>query len=244
MNLLDFLFPRRCVGCGKIGNYFCKQCRSKIESITHPVCPVCGGPAIDGATHPRCQTRYSLDGLTSFFRYDGAIRKAVKAIKYRFVSDLAKEFISLIPNSRLSGIHDAVFVHPSQTASGQLSINNYQSAILIPIPLHPSRLRFRGFNQAEVLGRLLAKRLNIPMKIGVLKRIRKTIPQVEMKDRKKRLKNMEDVFAAFPNILISQYLNILLFDDVFTTGATLRAAANVLKRAGAKKVWGVVMAHG
>lgn len=227
MNLLDFLFPRRCVSCGKIGRYFCRKCCLKIEFITRPICPVCGNPAIDGATHPRCKTRYSLDGLTSFFRYNGVIRKAVKAIKYRFVSDLAKEFISLISPSILSTI-------------------NYQpSTILIPIPLHPSRLRFRGFNQAEVLGKLLAKRLNIPINTNILKRTRKTTPQVEMKDRKKRLKNMEGVFSIYKLPTTNyQQTTIFLFDDVFTTGATLCAAANVLKRAGVKQVWGIVMAHG
>lgn len=227
MNLLNLLFPRRCAGCGKTGGYFCGKCIREIKLIAKPICPVCGSSAIDGATHPRCKTRYSLDGMTSFFRYDGIIRKAVKLLKYQFVSDLAKEFISLIPSSSLSTI-------------------NYQlSTILIPIPLHSTRLRFRGFNQAEVLGKLLAKRLNIPIKTNILKRIKKTIPQVEMKDRKKRLKNMEGVFAVNQPLTTNYQLSTMyLFDDVFTTGATLRSAANVLKRAGVKSVWGVVMAHG
>lgn len=191
------------------------------------MCPMCEKPAVDGKTHPKCQTRYTLDGLTSFFHYNGIIRQAIKTVKYRLVSDLAQEFINLIPDSSL-----------------QLITHNLQPTTLIPIPLHPARERFRGFNQAEVVGRILAKRLGVPMRTDVLKRVRKTVPQVEMKDRKKRLKNMENVFAVSPNILISQYLNIFLFDDVFTTGATLQSAANVLKRAGVKKIWGVVLAHG
>ncbi len=235
MNFLDLLFPRRCVGCGRIGNYFCKQCRLKIESITYPICPVCGSPAIDGATHPRCQTKYTIDGLTSFFRYDGIIRKAVKLLKYQFVSDLTKEFISLTPLSSLQPI-----------------THNSSPITLIPIPLHPSRLRFRGFNQAEVLGKLIANKSKIPMRTDILKRIKKTTPQVEMKDRKKRLANMEGVFSVNQSALrqssgqaVSNYQStIFLFDDVFTTGATMCVAANVLKRAGMGKVWGVVMAHG
>lgn len=225
--ILDILLPRRCVGCNKLGSYFCRNCITKIKSTTNQICPVCEKWAIGGATHPRCKTKYTIDGLTSIFHYDGIVQKAVKLLKYRFVSDLAKEFVELIPS-----------------ASFPSSIIHSQSSILIPVPLHPSRLRFRGFNQAEVLGRLIADRLNISIKTDILKRTKKTKPQVEMKDRKKRLANMENVFTVSPNTLISQYPNILLFDDVFTTGATLRAAANVLKRAGAKKVWGVVMAHG
>ena len=229
MNLLDLIFPKRCVSCGKVGKYFCDSCASKIKIVraNQMICPICEKPAIDGITHPRCKSSFTIDGLTAFFRYDGVVRKAIKLLKYRFVSDLAKEFIGLIPLS-------------------SLPITNYQPlTILIPIPLHPSRHRFRGFNQAEVLGKILAERLNIPMKTDILERIKKTTPQVEMKDRKKRLKNMEDVFFVHQlSTTNCEPTTILLFDDVFTTGATLRVAANILKRAGAKKVWGVTLAHG
>lgn len=230
MNILDFLFPRRCLGCGKIKKYFCDRCKLTIKIIgeNEAICPVCEKPAIDGATHPGCQTRYALDGLTSFFRYDGAIRKAVKAIKYRFVSDLAQEFVGLIPPVSLN----------------QLTINHSQLSTLCPIPLHPSRLRFRGFNQAELLAGILAKRVNVPIRKDILKRIKHTVPQVEMKEREKRLKNMEHVFAINnTTIQQSNNLTIFLFDDVFTTGATLRSAANVLKRAGVKKIWGITLAR-
>lgn len=229
MSLLDLLFPRRCVSCGKIGKYFCQRCIFRIEFVNQPICPVCEKPAIDGMTHPRCKTRYALDGLTSFFRYKGPIRQAIKLLKYKFVSDLAQEFIDLIPSSSL---------HSTIQQCSNL-------AILIPIPLHSSRLRFRGFNQAEVLGCIFAKRLNISMRTDILKRIRKTVPQVEVKDRKKRLLNMENVFAANQSAIQQcDNVTILLFDDVFTTGATLRTAANILKRTGARKVWGIVLAHG
>lgn len=229
------LFPRRCVSCGKVGRYFCQKCTVKIKFITRQICPVCEKAAIDGITHPRCKTRYTLDGLTAFFHYDGAVRRAVKLLKYRFVTDLAKEFIDLIPQTHFQ------FLIPASPAGR----HNSKFSILLPIPLHPSRFRFRGFNQAEVLGRLVADKLSIPIKTDILKRVKKTIPQVEMKDREKRLENMDGVFAADKST-IKQFENtaIILFDDVFTTGATLRAAANILKRAGAKHVWGIVMAHG
>jgi len=229
MNLLDLLFPRRCVGCGKIGKYFCQKCSLSIRPITQFICPICGRSAISGITHPGCQTLYTLDGLTSFFHYGGTIRQAVKLLKYRFASDLTEEFIDLIPSNSLN----------------QLTKLLTNKASLVPIPLHPSRLRFRGFNQAEVLGRFLAKRMNISFVKDILKRVKKSKPQVEMKDRKKRLSNMEGVFNV-NNLTMRQFNNvtILLFDDVFTTGATLRSAANTLKRAGAKKIWGITLAHG
>ena len=220
MKLLDILFPKRCVGCGRLGRYFCDSCTKMIQIIlpTEAICPMCGRAGLDGKTHLRCQTRYSIDGLTSFFRYDGVVRKGVKAIKYRMTYDIASEFVNLVPEMTL----------PFQKSH----------IILIPIPLHISRLRERGFNQAEVLGKFLAGRLNLPMRTDILSRIKKTTPQVEMKDRDKRLKNMTDVFAAG-----KVASNIILFDDVFTTGATMRSAANVLKRAGVRWVWAVTMAR-
>ena len=222
MNILDFFFPKRCVGCGRIGRYFCDDCRAKIRYIAanECICPMCGRLALDGATHPGCRTRYGLDGLTSFFHYNGPVRKAVKALKYRRVSDLASEFVSLIPTKLLS--------------------SNLLSSLFIPVPLHTSRFRLRGFNQAEVLGRIVAGRLNIPVETDILRRVKMTDSQVDMKNRDERLKNMKNVFQAVKTI---QNKDIMLFDDVCTTGATMRSAANALKRAGAKRVWAVTMAR-
>ncbi len=229
--ILDIVYPKRCVGCGRIGRYFCNSCVAKIRVVgaNEAICPVCEKPAIEGATHPRCQTRYSLDGLTCFFRYDGVVRKAIKAIKYRLVFDLVHEFISLIPSS--------LFTELTKRRCDE-------SSILVPIPLHSSRYRFRGFNQAELLGRFITNRLGIPLRTDILKRTKKTTPQVEMKDREERLRNMEKIFIV-NNTAMKQCGNvaIVLFDDVFTTGATMRSAANVLKRTGARFVWAVTMAR-
>ena len=215
MNLLDLVFPKRCVHCGRVGKYFCDKCRLLIRPIAdnEQICPMCGRLALDGIIHPGCRTRYCIDGLTSFFHYSGPVQKAIKALKYRYVSDLAEEFISLVPFLP-STIYD-------------------QRSILVPVPLHLSRLRYRGFNQAEELGKLL----RIPMRTDILRRTKATQPQAEMK-RSERLENMKNVFDAHDIID-----DILLFDDVFTTGATMRSAANVLKRAGAKRVWAVTIAR-
>ena len=134
------------------------------------------------------------------------------------------------------------------------------NCILVPIPLHPSRYRSRGFNQAEVIASALSKRLDIPVNTTLLIRTEKTTPQVEMKDRDKRLANMKDVFSLRSNLTMKQLastrfdarraqrgewnnLAIILVDDVFTTGATLRSAASVLKHNGAKFVWGITIAQ-
>lgn len=234
MNILDILFPKRCLNCGRFGKYFCDICVSTIRTIgvNEAICPICGRRAFGGMTHPRCKTKYSLDGLTSIFHYDGIIKQAVKSLKYRRVTDLAQEFVSYVPRI------------------------DFVDSILVPIPLHSSRFRDRGFNQAEVLGRLLADRLpagkaglHISMRTDILKRVIATTPQVEMKDRKERLKNMKNVFSildSLPRRQAGKFVipdSCILFDDVFTTGATMRAAGEILKRAGAKSVWAVTMAR-
>jgi predicted amidophosphoribosyltransferase len=261
VDFLSFIFPKRCIGCGKIGRYFCEKCIRTIRIIqtNEAICPVCEKPAIDGVTHPRCGGRYALDGLTSFYHYHGIIRQAIKQIKYRFVSDLADELVNQIPLTSYNIVIKQVKGRP---------------AFLLPIPLHISRLRFRGFNQAEILGLRISKILRIPLKHDILNRIKASIPQVEMKNRPERIQNMEKVFGvnnsviqqfksdsrtssisisksdiaplAYSDKLKSEnqrYPAIVLFDDVFTTGATMRSAAFVLKHVGVKFVWAVTLAR-
>lgn len=226
MNILDLLFPRRCVNCGKPGKYFCHKCLSIIQIIKLQVCPVCEKPAIGGLTHPGCQTRYSLDGLTSFFVYNGPIKKAIKQLKYQFVTDLAEELVSL----------------------GGLTFKEVKlpkGAVLTSVPLHPSRRRWRGFNQSELLGRLIAENLGLAFAPDLLMRVKNTRPQVEL-DKRYRHQNIKGAFRINRNhnskllILNSEFF---LFDDVWTTGATLRTGGAVLKKAGAKKVLGLTLAR-
>lgn len=225
----DFLFPKRCVSCGKFGDYFCPACLSQIKFITTPVCPVCERPSISGATHPGCQTRYTLDGLISIWVYEGPVKLAIKRLKYKpWVFALADKLTDLAipPLGENVSMNQSIKTKP----------------LVVPVPLHKSRQRQRGFNQAALLGKLLAPKLNLEFVPDLLVRQKNTRPQAELKG-KERQENIKDAFVISPNILISQYPNILLLDDVWTTGATLRACGNVLKRAGAKSIWGLTLAR-
>lgn len=225
MSVLDLLFPRRCLDCGRLGRYFCLRCRQSIGFIgtNEAICPMCERPAIDGGTHPKCRTRYGVDGLTACFRYKGIMRNAVKTLKYRLVSDLVPELISLIPEAT---------VHSLYSVTG---------GVVVPIPLHVSRMRIRGFNQAEVLGKAMAIRLHMPMRTDMLRRTKPTMSQAGLAKKQDRSVNMRGAFAAV--VRTTDVTHILLVDDVFTTGATLRSAASALKRAGVQSVWGVVIAR-
>lgn len=228
--ILDFLFPRRCVSCGKFGSYLCSNCLSQISFIKESVCPVCERSAIGGVTHPGCQTRYSLDGLTSVCVYDGPIKKAIKRLKYKpWISDLGETLASLI------------FTYLQENTSANQFLNTKPT--IIPVPLHSSRERQRGFNQSALLGKLVAREFNLGFTPNLLIRTEKTRPQVELKG-KDRLENIRDAFAINKNSEFRIHNSaILVIDDVWTTGATLRACTNVLKRAGASKVWALTLAR-
>jgi competence protein ComFC len=228
--IFDALYPKRCVGCGRVGEYLCFSCRKELVPIgdTEAICPVCEHPAFLGVTHPRCKGRWTPDGLTSFFRYRSVSKKFIASIKYRLVSDIAGDFV------------DAC----SQTSHNMLLtiIQKHPDISLIPIPLHISRLRSRGFNQAEILGARVSANFGISMDSGILVRVRKTQTQVSMKNRQLRLANMNSAFQ------IKSHANVrgrsfIVFDDVFTTGATIRSATKILKSNGASFVWAVTMAR-
>lgn len=228
MGLLDFLFPKYCVNCRKLGSYLCANCFSYLSFDTHGICFVCGKSSIDSLTHPLCRTRYAIDGAFSAILYKGVARKLIFQFKYKpYVWDLRKVlgdlfFESIIQNEGFSKILET-------------------KPILVPIPLHSSKLKSRGYNHAAILADELAKRFNLPL-AELLKRIKKTPSQSGLK-KEERKKNVAGAFSLSPNIQISQYPNILLVDDILTTGATLLEAAKVLKKGGVKKVFAVTLAQ-
>ncbi len=117
------------------------------------------------------------------------------------------------------------------------------SIIIIPIPLSRKRLRQRGYNQSELLGKFLSDKLSVKISSNVLYKTRETISQVEIKDRSKRLKNLQGAFEV-KNPETIKNKSVILIDDIITTGATMAEASRVLKKAGAKKVIGLVVAKG
>jgi len=115
--------------------------------------------------------------------------------------------------------------------------------IVVPIPLHISRQNFRGFNQGDSIAKYIAKQLDVKVVRNVLIRKKKTVPQVDMVSRSERLENMKGVFEVVHTHQLAHDVVVLLIDDVFTTGATMRSAASVLKKHGVKTVWGLTIAQ-
>ena len=118
---------------------------------------------------------------------------------------------------------------------------DYHLNLIIPVPLHRSRLRQRGFNQAVLIGRILARQLSLPMQLDVLARIRPTEPQIELSAEKRRI-NVKGAFSVIrPDCIAGK--RVLLLDDVMTTGSTLDECAKELKKAGADMVIAVTTAR-
>jgi ComF family protein len=219
----DILFPKLCVGCQKSGTLLCHNCWPKVSFAYEPICPVCHGPSVAGRTHAGCQTVWGIDGLACLTLYSGPIRSLVRQLKYHGAT-VTQELITQLIQVYLQ--HESLYLSP---------------AIIIPIPLHPQAQNQRGFNQALIIAQALANQLNYPLLSDTLKRTKNTISQTHL-TKQQRQTNMQAVFALNTSENIKG-ASFIVVDDVFTTGATLREAAKVLKRAGAKQVFGFTLAR-
>ena len=232
MNLiLDLLFPKKCVGCGKFDSYFCQSCIANIKQMDL-VCPGCERAAIGGQTHPICRRRFGLDGLWSLGIYQDSIREAIRQLKYGRASKLASVLVDIMIE---------YWAKYQPFILDQIKKDQGKGWVVIPVPLYWWRENDRGFNQASLIGQNLSKKLGLDYCEGI-KRIRYTKPQVKLKG-KQRKQNIKDAFEIAKPYTLSTKPYVLLIDDVWTTGSTLRECCYVLKRSGAKKVWALTIAR-
>lgn len=230
MGLLDFVFPKRCVACKSFGSYLCADCFSFLSFAQGGFCLICNRPSINSLTHPGCKTRYTIDGIFISLAYTGVAKRLIYTFKYKpYLTDLKSVLIDLF----YEGIIQNELFH---------KVVN-KKALFVPIPLFSAKLRSRGYNQAEILSTRLAKRLGLTS-ANLLQRTRNTSSQFRL-SRKERQENIARSFSLIPTNRVQIGDRVLfLVDDVVTSGATLVEAANVLKRAGAKHVYGLALAHG
>ncbi len=219
------VFPKICLNCGAEGEILCGFCRESLV-FSAPSCPVCGKRNFDGVLSDLCAERSSLRRFLAPFSYrEGLVRELIHAYKYEGVRELKTPFAEEI--LKLIKFYD---------------IKVPSAAVLVPVPLHRSRQRERGFNQAGLLAEELGKRLNLEV-IPLLKRARATEQQIEMKDYRARRENVARAFTL-TNTASSAGRAIILVDDVSASGATLFECARVLREAGARTVWAVAVAKG
>lgn len=199
MNILDFIFPKKCLECGSFGKYICDNCLKKV-----------GKSGWWGRNY-------------SVFKYEGVIRKAIIALKYKYSTAIVDELSSIIV-SRMQNMEFRI-----------------QNIMLIPVPLHQKRFNERGFNQSEEVGKLIAKSMGWDFNANLLIKNKNTKHQVGLKGAERR-QNLSNVFSLNSAFRIPDS-SIVVFDDVMTTGSTLSEAKKALEKAGFKNVWGLTIAR-
>ena len=231
--IADLFFPRACIGCGGPPDagfkYLCWDCLAETEWLQPPMCSRCGEPVAGRIDHTyECYlcglVKRHFDLARSASRYDGVVAEAMQTFKYShsiwMADDLAFFLLACVEVHYEVGDFDG----------------------LVPVPLHATRRRARGFNQAEVLAQRLGRLLDKPVLRGVLRRIRHTPSQTNLTARQ-RTSNVKDAFSTRKNHRL-QGQKLLLLDDIMTTGATVNECALMLKRGGADRVDVVTVARG
>lgn len=219
--LLDLVFPPRCVGCGRKGAYLCEACLGQIHFVDPPLCPRCGRSFSGWGLCSFCQRHLPLiEGIRAVAYFEGGLREAIHPFKYQGLTALAPTLGKLMTTY----FEDASFA----------------VEVIIPVPLHPSRVKERGYNQALLLAQELAKETGLPLWEDSLVRATPTPPQIGLTAIRRR-ENVRDAFLSTDQRLAGK--RVLLIDDVCTSGATLEACSVALHKPGAESVWGLVLAR-
>jgi len=231
--MLDLLYPRNCVHCGAPSpepmKYLCWDCLSDTPKVEPPFCAICGDPVAGDIQHDYAcfacaRETPAFDRARSAVRYEGAVGDALRALKYGnalwVVQDMAELLLACVRAE-----------YPGQPFD-----------LVTAVPLHPVRRRERGFNQSALLGSAIARRLRMPFREGLIRRIRPTGTQTGLTAPQRTA----NVCGAFQVGLFARPAEqrILLVDDVMTTGATVNACAKALKKGGAAAVHVVTVARG
>ncbi|MCC7163168.1 MAG: ComF family protein [Anaerolineae bacterium] len=217
--LLDLLFPSRCVNCGRPGAALCADCLATIQPISSPTCPRCGNPlsspdavCFDCRAHPKTITQ-----IQSVCWHDEVARRAVHALKYKKRRDVAPELARFLV--------------------AKLAVSELDIDLITGVPLYPVRELERGYNQADLLAIHTANARGLAYK-RVMRRTRATRDQIELDAAARRLNVKNALFADEQQVAGK---NVLLVDDVATTGATLEACASALFQARARGVYGLTV---
>ena len=233
--IVDLFCPRSCLECGDLleddetWRYLCQRCVNRIDWVAFPHCKKCGHPFFGelqaGRTCPNCVIlKPTFEQGRAAFLLNGVGQSWVHALKYRGITGVLEDLPHLL--ERTPGC-----------------VPFLQGAVLVPVPLHRRRKRFRGFNQAALIAQTLAEAVDGADHADLLMRTRPTPTQTNL-PREQRLKNVKNAFAPKPEAVIDVDQRYVLIDDVITTGATLEACCRALRKAGAGHVDVMALGHG
>ena len=222
---VQLIYPRRCAICGEIvkeeDGLIHAICRMKLTFLKEPKCVKCG-KMVDTSEQEYCfdcrKKNYHYIKGFPLLKYDKLMSKSIADFKYKGKREYVDFYIEEILRAY------------------QTELKQIRPDVLIPIPVHSSKLRERGFNQAELIAVGLGKHLDIPVESHLIIRTRKTLPQKELDD-KERLKNLEMAFVMNDKANLDNIHKVVLVDDIYTTGSTIEACTKVLNQYGIKGVY-------
>ncbi len=216
---LDFFLPLYCVKCRREGRGICPECLAGMPEL-HAFCEVCAQPGEARRCRSCSNSPLPISGIRAAYPFEGVIRSAVHAFKYRNYRALAPQLTDILAH-RLRG-------------------SRIPATLLLPVPMHPRRERSRGYNQASLLAKELGKLTGIPVGEDVLERVVDSPPQVQRGTRADRMRIAEGTFSATATV---EGESVLVIDDVVTTGSTMAACAKALWESSPSSVWGLALAR-
>jgi len=212
--ILDLIFPKKCYGCEKKGEYLCSKCQKNIHVLN---------------TQP---PQNGFNGGLSLFKYQSILKSAIVDLKYNFITDNTEDLACFCVKTLKSNFPNLLnYWHQ----------NNF---ILTPIPLHFLRQNWRGFNQSEILSRKIASKLSLEFSNQILIRHQNTAIQARIKNVKDRTKNVDNIFSLTKNSDQFKNKNVILFDDVSTTNSTLVSAQKTLRTLPLNQCWFLTLLAG
>ena len=223
--LLDLLFPPRCAVCGEVlaveerEGFLCKNCR-KVPYFTVEACPHCGEKTKTGGFCDFCLKHFAFDSACVAFSYE-TVRKAIHLFKYDGDKTIGYGLGELMAEYLLK-YHEELLV---------------KTDVLVSVPLHPKKEKYRGFNQTHILCEKISEKTGLVFERRVLERKRETVAQSELNPEERKV-NLKDAFGVTGDVAGKR---VLLVDDIFTTGTTCNECAKELYRAGAKEVMVVAL---
>jgi competence protein ComFC len=226
-SFLNILFPETCPVCQHPAkdHYtapICPDCWQAVSPYEGPMCRRCGTPLVSDASTicGECLAHEpAFSCARSFGLYEGVLKKTISLLKFYGIRRLSRPLSDVMLNMKIP-----------------------ETDIVIPVPLHEKRLKKREFNQSALIARYLAESKGIKVVLNSLVKIRDTMPQVGLSSQERK-KNIKGAFSVENNSFITGK-DIVLVDDVVTTGATVRECSKVLKKAGARDIYVITLAHG
>jgi len=226
---VDIIYPYTCPLCGKvteIEKVLCNTCETQLKYIEEPICKKCGKQLENDEQEycGDCKRRgHVFDSGIGIFAYDDNVRRSIYDFKYNDMKIYGK-FYGIKMAARARGY-----------------IEHWKPDVIAPVPVSKKKYRKRGYNQAELIARELAKNCNVPMDARLLYRVKDTKPQKEI-SKDLRRKNLEKAFLISQNVV--KYKKVVLVDDIYTTGSTIDECAKALKAAGVENVFFISLSIG